>query len=34
MENYETKINNEILKKNLNNIFDVNLIDNLIDEIN
>ena len=34
MENYETKINNKILKKNLNNIFDVNVIDNLINELN
>ena len=34
MENYETKINNEIIKKNLNNIFDVNLIDNLINGLN
>ena len=34
MENYEDKINNEIIKKNLNNIFDVNVIDNLINELN
>ena len=33
IESYETKINNEILKKNLNNIFDVNVIDNLINEL-